>query len=1101
MRLFALLSAAVLCAVSALGQAVDYRALNTNDFTTNIPSRGFVGINTNTHPTAPQITNTVNALSSQFWATDAVASATITQKYSGAVIISPATGNGTATIALGKVANPHSALGGPSIFTYSAGNADALSFQGGAGGINILDAAHRSGDNSAGLVLWSDVYGAVEHHLEIRDDNTAGNGNGGFADVIGTLVNKERRSVGGPSSAHFPFVSGSGANLSELPMSGYQIWKNQPLPQMILSTGGGTSGGSNNIVSCTEGNITNNMIQTFKTTGLITMFSNAAIRTVIQTDTGWMAGGRDANNRMTWDTDRFPDGIPFVTTYCHTNNFEFWIDACYCTRPLRYAGTATWWDVNPNTGTLYQYPLDSTNGNSAIQPICTPETIHRDVNSFYSWNVDGVMFHDQDASIALLHGYQQTYLRQVADAITWPTINFGGQDTYWAQNYAKPHALGLTMLVLPPWSSEVADCSNNLLLDTGQQSTEPQGTSVGVCFVMSELRLAIPSLLRFPNASTHPIIHFQDTSTAIQTAYNYNDWQSIAAVSAMFNASPQIVYPVYCATNSGFSNAWINAGLDKVWQDPLQNWPRCVSTSTATNFGATNSVWSKQISDGSTIVCFVNEATTSTNLTVDWAHLGFNSNTIYSSSEIFTNRDYGLQTNAITVTVPASSALLWRLVPYYFAGFINGHTNRVAIFTPTTNTVGDSYVQQTATNQWEYGKRPDGVSTSTNSWTNLYFHEFTSTNNAKGLEISTGPGDGARIRQYRGSGNTDVMGGLILNDAWNINGVGTVPAGGHNGDLFPTADNALWIGSTSLRVKQGFSGPGGWTTSDAANWSAAPQYASGTYGFLITTGGIEIQKLGVAYIAQFQRSAVDGNFGLNMGNVSYLAGCSAGVGAGTDALWDTFMRVGNEAHTWMFQTNNASANIPPPATLEGAEGSGTDHHGGDIILLGGRSTGLGTNGAVRIQTVQPAASTSSALNVTTNERAYFASAATVVVTNSATGICTITLPTTLKHLGVQVFATTTITDGTDLASVSETFIWTAVNKAGTVTTHVSSPAQTDTISSGGSAGVTTTWTATVSSQTITLKVNAVTTGIASTTSKTEWQFYLNNNDRCVLTPL
>lgn len=44
MRLFTTICLTLLTALSALGQAIDYRALRTNQFSTNIPSRGYVGI-------------------------------------------------------------------------------------------------------------------------------------------------------------------------------------------------------------------------------------------------------------------------------------------------------------------------------------------------------------------------------------------------------------------------------------------------------------------------------------------------------------------------------------------------------------------------------------------------------------------------------------------------------------------------------------------------------------------------------------------------------------------------------------------------------------------------------------------------------------------------------------------------------------------------------------------------------------------------------------------------------------------------------------------------------------------------------------------------
>lgn len=37
---------------------------------------------------------------------------------------------------------------------------------------------------------------------------------------------------------------------------------------------------------------------------------------------GWTATNRDANGNITWDTNNFPDGMPWLINYCHTNGFK-----------------------------------------------------------------------------------------------------------------------------------------------------------------------------------------------------------------------------------------------------------------------------------------------------------------------------------------------------------------------------------------------------------------------------------------------------------------------------------------------------------------------------------------------------------------------------------------------------------------------------------------------------------------------------------------------------------------------------------------------------------------------------------------------------------
>lgn len=106
-----------------------------------------------------------------------------------------------------------------------------------------------------------------------------------------------------------------------------------------------------------------------------------------------------------------------------------------------------------------------------------------------------------------------------------------------------------------------------------------------------------------------------------------------------------------------------------------------------------------------------------------------------------------------------------------------------------------------------------------------------------------------------------------------------------------------------------------------------------------------------------------------------------------------------------------------------------------------------------------------------------------LTTNSATTICTFTVPTSLTVVGGEFSATTEIKDATDVATVHERFAFNAINKAGTVTAAVQSVPTITSPLATGSAGVTTTWTVTVSSTTVSIKCNAVTTGINATTAR------------------
>jgi len=87
----------------------------------------------------------------------------------------------------------------------------------------------------------------------------------------------------------------------------------------------------------------------------------------------------------------------------------------------------------------------------------------------------------------------------------------------------------------------------------------------------------------------------------------------------------------------------------------------------------------------------------------------------------------------------------------------------------------------------------------------------------------------------------------------------------------------------------------------------------------------------------------------------------------------------------------------------------------------------------------------------------------------ASGFCTVTVPTALSAVGGMVLYTVESSDATDPQSLTGFFVWSAVNKAGTVTVAISTETQS-VITTAGT--LTATASATVSGTTITFKVDA-----------------------------
>jgi hypothetical protein len=416
-----------------------------------------------------------------------------------------------------------------------------------------------------------------------------------------------------------------------------------------------------------------------------------------------------------------------------------------------------------------------------------------------------------------------------------------------------------------------------------------------------------------------------------------------------------------------------------------------------------------------------------------------------------------------------------------------GTLNHLSMFNSTTTNVVDSNLTQTDTNQWQYRTAAPGT-TFTNGMTNIWWEKYISAGTNRGLKIIEN-GNLCEIKQFSTeviAPGGDVFAGMKLNDAWLINGSGTVANGGHNGDLLPMADSdgttGITIGNSVNKVK-----------SIALSTGSAGGVLMPDNGY-VQSAGVYAVWGGSGWLLHYKTSNYDffGAFATGSPNgpcVSVASGTYAGnsiangSGSVSSAVADCFFGPGKLAHSWALNTNNNATGAQSIARLTGTENLGaTDGLGGDLILGGGSGTSLGRSGNLRLQTSPPLAATGNSAQ-TYQDRFVMTGVPVTLTTNSATTICTFTVPTSLTVVGGEFSATTEIKDATDVATVHERFAFNAINKAGTVTAAVQSVPTITSPLATGSAGVTTTWTVTVSSTTVSIKCNAVTTGINATTAR------------------
>lgn len=175
--------------------------------------------------------------------------------------------------------------------------------------------------------------------------------------------------------------------------------------------------------------------------------------------------------------------------------------------------------------------------------------------------------------------------------------------------------------------------------------------------------------------------------------------------------------------------------------------------------------------------------------------------------------------------------------------------------------------------------------------------------------------------------------------------------------------------------------------------------------------------------------------------------------------------------------------------------SGTNQAGTAETISGGIGTGTGIPGAVITQSGL-VGSTGSTAHVVTNRGYVFAGEKTLTE-SSATIVLNVALATG-KYIGGELIVTTHADDGTDFQAITEHFVFTAVNKAGTVTATIqAAPSSSTTAASAGT--LTTAWTAVANGNGVDIKNTAV-SSLVQTTLKCQWHLRLNGDGTAAVTP-
>jgi len=894
-----------------------------------------------------------------------------------------------------------------------------------------------------------------------------------------TYSNMSKTEDGYSFSWYNDLNGGSGSGLKDLP--GNDINSNQRNPAFILASG------VNNVTSEA---VMRTAVSNFYAYGYGALTNYDFIR-AFGVENYWLTNHRDASGVLAWNTNTWPMQTVSRTNvayYLSTNLFELWLMLYGDTRPVQTNNTE--FDVDAFTGaTFWMYPNGPNGipGGGLMQPMVTPSSKHLDITTFYQWGVGGVTFQDTTTAFAGTPGSAQQLMRGYGGSATWPgSLAYPGvsASSDWFHYYTnRTHGLILNYLwFYPPFPVSFQREANGVALESGVVINEP-GSSGVLRLAIGALRSSIHSLTNWEAGTIHWIP--QTDNLLYDGSWTYSDCKDLLSVMAITGGDEWIRSANGgVLTNTSFRLTVTNVGQISVWQDQLRG---ANSGFKVINFGPTNQICYRPMMGGDVAVFFSNEdPSVATNLTVNWGQLNFASNYPALVKSSWTNDAIiGSYTNSFTVSVPASSSTLLRFSPVSGSGLSNyvqtaissavgpGTINQLAMFTSVSN-VGNSILDQVSTNMIEQKSHVSGTFTNLN--TNRIYGRYTSANNFETLETIAGSGstDVSKIHTIQGSSSTNGSTALYIQDSWGFEP--TTPYLGHGaGDIYPLADNAYNIGSTSSRVKGVTAGPLGFAVfGQAASMSSVNMGAA--YGFGVSDADIGVFSGSTTKFAAFLNTGT-GVQGLDLG-VRQL------MGGDTDSNW------GQRSSYLMFHdnnvvqigTNNANGSVTPStARLQGVTvSSGIDKPGGDLILAGGQSSGASTNGNLRIQT--GLRSTSSSTRNSLLDRLIVRADPITLTTNSATTILTFTLPTSLTCVGAKISATTEIKDGTDVATIREEVAISAINKAGTVTATNAASTTIATLATGA-ATIANVWSTSVSSTTVSVKLTTTTGGIQSTTAR------------------
>ncbi len=449
-----------------------------------------------------------------------------------------------------------------------------------------------------------------------------------------------------------------------------QLWPAMPKPWKIIYSGSAHPfSTTNKFLSETNILWVINDLVTNAPNSYMAALTNDGSQVAIMLECGW-DGFRNTNwswintnlGTLTWDTNKFPRGLPWLCSVAHSNNIKMLL--------LEYAQT----NIVPASATTYitddgggglqlwtngfgTFPTDA-DGTHWLS-VATPDNVQGDMQELVFWGFDGVVSSRAEQTDinypqlsymigrALLQLYRPTDWLNVYPVSYFTAVTNGSQPFAWNVPMPTTFVLGLSV---PP---AFLLCEHIV----GPASTAGymvKANHTGIWYDDSGPGLGAAGLRRickdFPGQT-------QANQGAMVMWWRQTDMAS-AIAQALTHGSPMAGWrndPESQAEWPGWIACATNAQWSAINQDASQSWP--ILKDYGTNVG---SVWFTELSSGNWAAGIFNEGATTNTFTVNWADLFWPTNLYVHVREILPDvKDWGTNLVSFATNMPAGSAALF----------------------------------------------------------------------------------------------------------------------------------------------------------------------------------------------------------------------------------------------------------------------------------------------------------------------------------------------------------------------------------------------------------------------------------------------------------